>query len=80
VVSAVIVVEKTAWNELQDIAEDRLLRFLDLASPFKRKTLGKIQKMQQEAFATNWFSIPEQLCGKRLEELGWEEMRIILWA
>ncbi len=78
VVSAVIVVEKTAWNELEDIPEDRLLSFLDLASPFKRKTLGKIQKMQQEAFATNWFAIPEQLCGKRLEELGRADMKMIV--
>lgn len=78
VVSAVIVVEKTAWNELEDLSQARLLRFLDLASPFKRKTLGKIQKMHQEAFITEGLVMPEELQWKRLEELGREEMRMIL--
>jgi hypothetical protein len=57
-----------------------LLLFLDLASPFKRKTLGKVQKMQQEEFTSAGLSIPESLAGKRLEELGREEMRMILGA
>ena len=39
VVSAVIVVEKLASDRAVNINEERLLAFLDIASPFKRKTL-----------------------------------------
>lgn len=67
--SAVIVLEQAATPALSAEYEPRLLRFLDLASPFKRKTLGKIQKMQSEAFLASGLIIPESLQGKRLEEL-----------
>jgi hypothetical protein len=53
-----------------------MLDFLDLVSPYKRKTLGKIQKM----LAKKWIEIviPERYLIMRLEELGREEMRNIL--
>lgn len=78
VVSAVIKVEKTAWNQYEDISQGRLLQFLDIASPFKRKTLWKIQKMQKDDFERLGMIIPEDICGKRLEELWREDMRRIV--
>lgn len=74
VVSAVIVVEKLASDREININEERLLAFLNIASPFKRKTLWKIKKMQKEICDRFGFFVPEELKGKRLEELGWDEM------
>jgi 16S rRNA (adenine1518-N6/adenine1519-N6)-dimethyltransferase len=78
VVSAVIVVEKLASGSEVNINEDRLLAFLNIASPFKRKTLWKIEKMQKEQCDRFGFFVPEELKGKRLEELGCEEMMRIV--
>jgi 16S rRNA (adenine1518-N6/adenine1519-N6)-dimethyltransferase len=78
VTSAVIVIEKLASARMENDFEERLLSFLDIVSPFKRKTLGKIQKMQKEHFERLGFSIPESYLGMRLEELGWQEMGKIL--
>lgn len=49
-----------------------MLVLLDQINGFKRKTLGKIWKML-------WHNnIPEQLASKRLEELSWEEMKLLI--
>jgi 16S rRNA (adenine1518-N6/adenine1519-N6)-dimethyltransferase len=74
VVSAVIVVEKLASGCEININEDRLFAFLNIASPFKRKTLWKIEKMQKEQCESFGFFVPDDLKWKRLEELWWEEM------
>lgn len=80
VTSAVIVIEKLASARLENCFEERLLSFLNVVSPFKRKTLGKIQKMQKEQFEHLGLSLPEAYLWMRLEELWWEEMRkIVCW-
>ena len=78
VVSAVIVVEKLASGSEININEERLLAFLNIASPFKRKMLWKIEKMQKEICERLGFSVPDDLKEKRLEELWREEMKRIV--
>jgi 16S rRNA (adenine1518-N6/adenine1519-N6)-dimethyltransferase len=78
VVSSVIRLEELPVQNLEDVFEEPMLRFLDLASPFKRKTLGKIQKMKKTEFEFLGITIPDDLLGKRLEELWWEEMKRIV--
>jgi len=55
---------------------ENMLLILDTISGYKRKTLGKIQKICQK----NWkdIHIPKIYHGMRLEELGWEEMKDIV--
>ncbi len=48
-----------------------MLTVLDIISPYKRKTLGKIAKM-------TGIKIPEEYQGFRLEELGRSEMKYII--
>jgi 16S rRNA A1518/A1519 N6-dimethyltransferase RsmA/KsgA/DIM1 with predicted DNA glycosylase/AP lyase activity len=62
VLSAVIIVEKLASPCLEDALEPRLLQFLDIVSGFKRKTLGKIAKIQEVLFDAHSFFVPEDLC------------------
>ncbi len=78
VVSAVIVVENLASDRAININEERLLAFLNIASPFKRKTLWKIEKMQKEQCDRFGFFVPDELKGKRLEELWRDEMKRIV--
>lgn len=58
------------------ICEDRvgLKQILSLLSPYKRKTLGKIEKILQAEYAVK---IPTSLKKKRLEELGRKELQSI---
>jgi 16S rRNA (adenine1518-N6/adenine1519-N6)-dimethyltransferase len=51
----------------------KMRRVLDIISPYKRKTLGKIQKLCGSSI-----NIPTHLWSRRLEELGWDEMKEIL--
>jgi 16S rRNA (adenine1518-N6/adenine1519-N6)-dimethyltransferase len=51
----------------------KMRRVLDIISPYKRKTLGKIQKLCGSSI-----NIPTYLWSRRLEELGWNEMKEIL--
>ena len=53
-------------NKLPNIPFDDLIRFLDLFSPYSRKTLWKISKMINKKWIS--FTIPENLSNKRLEE------------
>ncbi len=55
-----------------------MIAILEKISMYKRKTLGKSWKM---ADLEKKYSLPEDLSGKRLEEIGLEEMgRILLRA
>ena len=78
VVSAVISLIPREGPMIDLLLVPKLLRFLDLTNPFKRKTLGKIQKMQQNSFTESDIFIPDALVSKRLEELGREEVKMIL--
>jgi len=55
-------------------AYEKMKVFLDIVSMYKRKTLWKIAKMRSKDLEKLHITIPEILKGKRLEELGWEEM------
>ena len=59
-----------------NIPFEKLIEFLDLFSPYNRKTLWKISKM----IAKKWgeFNIPENLSRKRLEELDWDQLEEII--
>lgn len=58
---------------------DHILRFLDIISPYKRKTLGKISKMLNKRFPLHQPIVrPETLTSKRIEELSWEDMATLL--
>ena len=59
-------------NEIPNISFDELIRFLDLFSPYSRKTLSKISKMISKKWGS--FVIPENLNNKRLEELDWSQL------
>lgn len=77
--SAVIVLHCRKVPMLQCKKYDRMLALLDIVSMYKRKTLGKIVKMRGEDLGKLPIKIPNELKGKRLEELDWEMMGIILW-
>ena len=53
-------------NEVPNIKFNELIRFLDLFSPYSRKTLWKISKMISKKWGG--FVVPENLSNKRLEE------------
>lgn len=65
-------------NEIPNIPFDELIRFLDLFSPYSRKTLWKISKMISKKWGS--FVIPENLNNKRLEELDWTQLEEIFVA
>ncbi len=67
----------TKKEKKEAIDPNKLEAFLNLFSPYSRKTLWKISKMNEKKWK-NWFSIPSELQGKRLEELDWESLKIIL--
>jgi len=73
--SALIELKIKNW-ELK-IERDKLIEFLELFAPFSRKTLGAIQTMINKK-SVCMFSIPESLKKKRLEELSWEDLTLIL--
>ena len=59
-------------DKIPNISFDELIRFLDLFSPYSRKTLSKISKMISKKWGS--FVIPENLNNKRLEELDWSQL------
>lgn len=65
-------------NEIPNIPFDELIWFLDLFSPYSRKTLWKISKMISKKWGS--FVIPEILSNKRLEELDWTQLEEIFVA
>lgn len=72
-VESAVVRFKTSNHKLQTHEYIKMLEILDKISPYKRKTLGKIGKMVSLA-------IPEALQGMRLEELGWEGMKEMIYT
>lgn len=61
----------------EDVSYDKLEEFLNLFSPYSRKTLWKISKMIEKKW--NWsYKIPENLQMKRLEELWRNELWMII--
>ena len=65
-------------NKIPNISFDELIRFLDLFSPYSRKTLWKISKMINKKWVS--FVISENLSNKRLEELSWIQLEEIFNA
>ncbi len=65
-------------EQLPNIPFEKLISFLDLFSPYSRKTLWKISKMISKKWGT--FVIPEDLQNKRLEELDWNQIEKICVA
>ena len=63
-------------DALPNISFDKLITFLDLFSPYSRKTLWKISKMVNKRW--NNFNIPEHLERKRLEELDRDQIEEII--
>lgn len=59
-------------NEVPNIQFGELISFLDLFSPYSRKTLSKISKIISKKWGS--FVIPENLSNKRLEELDWSQL------
>ena len=63
-------------DHIPNIAFSKLIEFLDLFSPYSRKTLWKISKMITKKWGS--FTIPEHLEAKRLEELDWNQLEEII--
>ena len=60
---------------VHSLSYSRMIQFLDAVSWLKRKTLGKIWKMRAEFLES--FELPDELRGKRIEQLGWDDMGMI---
>ena len=65
-------------DNIPKIPFNELIKFLDLFSPYSRKTLSKISKMLSKKWVS--FVIPENLSNKRLEELSWTRLEEIFVA
>jgi 16S rRNA (adenine1518-N6/adenine1519-N6)-dimethyltransferase len=64
-------------NEKPQFSYTEMIWVLDQISKYKRKTLGKCRKMATPELAKK-YPLPEDLSGKRLEEIGLEEMGTII--
>lgn len=64
-------------EKTESVAYSALEAFLNIFSPYSRKTLGKIAKMQEKK-GKSTYQIPLELQGKRLEELCWKDLEKIL--
>ena len=62
-------------DKVPNIKFEELVRFLDLFSPYSRKTLWKISKMISKKWGS--FVVPENLSNKRLEEFDWIQLEEI---
>lgn len=71
VYSCVVQLTRRSHNMLSPAEHEQMLIILDQINGFKRKTLGKIYKMIWRD------DLPSDLASKRLEELWWEEMKLI---
>lgn len=74
--SAVVLFGRKQEKEFTWALYERLLAVLDILSQYKRKTLAKIWKMRADDLKA--YTLPAVLWSKRLEELGWEEMKRIV--
>lgn len=52
------------------IPKDFILNFLELVSPYKRKTLWKIMKMHKE----KWIKLEDKYSSYRVEQLNWDDL------
>ena len=83
VTSTVIRVHPKALDTIPELDYTKLIQFLDLYSPYKRKTLGASSKIVAKHQAKNnnadniAFDITDY-SSQRLEELWWEEMKRII--
>lgn len=70
-------VRLTKKEQVEMVDFQSLLEFLNLFSPYSRKTLWKISKMIEKKWGKS-YNIPEVLLKKRLEELSWEQLEEII--
>jgi 16S rRNA (adenine1518-N6/adenine1519-N6)-dimethyltransferase len=70
-------VEFQKKEQKSNISFNNLLEFLELYSQFSRKTLWAINKILEKQWKKT-FSIPEEIKKKRLEELKWKNIKIIV--
>ena len=77
VTSAVIAITPKSVSDIPSLDYDKLLTFLDLYSPYKRKTLGKIAKMLAKRNIDDTSTL-ENFQSQRLEELSWDDLAQIL--
>lgn len=68
----------TKKEKIEAIGYQQLEQFLNLFSPYSRKTLWRISKIIEKK-GKNWFLIPLKFQKKRLEELWWQDLKEILW-
>ncbi len=72
------VIQLTANSEQWKVSFNKLQDFLEIFASFSRKTIWRIQKMQEKKLDKLVFKIPEDLKKKRLEELLWTELEQII--
>ncbi len=72
VYSCVVKLTRRSQPMLSPAEYEQMLILLDQINGFKRKTLGKIWKMVDRS------NLPTDLAPKRLEELWWEEMKLLI--
>lgn len=70
--SCVVKLTRLSQPKLSPEEYIQMLVLLDQINGYKRKTLGKIWKMIWRD------DLPQELASKRLEELSWEEMKILV--
>ena len=82
VTSAVIRVIPKSLDEIPSLSYSTLLIFLDQYSPFKRKTLWAshkiVSKLSKKAYSDQKEFDITPYSHQRLEELGWDEMKVII--
>lgn len=71
-------VKMTRKAQPENVNFEDLELFLNAYCPYSRKTLGKIQKINQKQ-GNDFYQIPEELKTKRLEELNRDQISLILW-
>ncbi len=82
VTSAVIRLTPKSTNTIPSLSYETMMIFLDQYSPYKRKTLwasSKIVSKLSKKSTEKWTDFDTtHFASKRLEELGWEEMKEII--
>lgn len=71
-------IQFTIKNQATSVNRNKFIEFLELFAPFSRKTLGAISKMIKKKSDKISFEIPISLSSKRLEELTWADLTLIL--
>lgn len=68
----------TKKEKIEAVDYQQLEHFLNLFSPYSRKTLWRICKMIEKR-GEAWIPISLEFQKKRLEELSWQDLKEILW-